>query len=76
LGKTANLSGSSKIQTEKKAICKTKTEYSSDQRMLVVLPEMEQLLPPLSAEQFSSFQERHLVLISLASKPDSPTIRW
>ena len=31
----------------------TKTEYSSSERMPVVLPEMEQLLPPLSAEQFS-----------------------
>nr|WP_326165689.1 hypothetical protein [uncultured Oscillibacter sp.] len=34
----------------------TKTEYTSDQRTLVVLPEMEQLLPPLSAEQFSSLE--------------------
>ena len=34
----------------------TKTEYSSDQRTPVVLPEMEQLLPPLSAEQFSSLE--------------------
>ncbi len=32
----------------------TRTEYSSDQRMSVVLLEMEQLLPPLSAEQFSA----------------------
>lgn len=34
----------------------TKTEYASDQRTPVVLPEMEQLLPPLSAEQFSSLE--------------------
>lgn len=34
----------------------TKTEYTSDQRTPVVLPEMEQLLPPLSAEQFSSLE--------------------
>lgn len=30
-----------------------KVEYNSSERTLVVLPEMEQLLPPLSAEQFS-----------------------
>lgn len=34
----------------------TKTEYTSDQRTPVVLPEMEQLLPPLSAELFSSLE--------------------
>ena len=34
----------------------TKTEYTSGQRTPVVLPEMEQLLPPLSAEQFSSLE--------------------
>lgn len=34
----------------------TKTEYTSDQRTPVVLPEMEQLLPPLSVEQFSSLE--------------------
>ena len=34
----------------------TKTEYSSSARTPVVLPEMEQLLPPLSAEQFSAFE--------------------
>ena len=34
----------------------TKTEYGSDQRMPVVLPEMEELLPPLSAEQFSALE--------------------
>ena len=34
----------------------TKTEYSSSKRTPVVLPEMEQLLPPLSAEQFSSLE--------------------
>ena len=32
----------------------TKTEYSSSERTPVVLPEMEQLLPPLSGEQFSA----------------------
>ena len=32
----------------------TKTEYTSDQRTPIILPEMEQLLPPLSVEQFSS----------------------
>ena len=34
----------------------TKTEYSSSERAPVVLPEMEQLLPPLSAEQFSALE--------------------
>jgi len=34
----------------------TKTKYTSDQRTPVVLPEMEQLLPPLSAEQFSALE--------------------
>ncbi len=34
----------------------TKTEYGSDQRTPVVLPEMEELLPPLSAEQFSALE--------------------
>ena len=34
----------------------TKTEYSSSERTPVVLPEMEQLLPPLSGEQFSSLE--------------------
>ena len=34
----------------------TKTEYSSSERMPVVLPELEQLLPPLSAEQFSALE--------------------
>lgn len=34
----------------------TKIEYSSDQRTPVVLPEMEQLLPTLSGEQFSSLE--------------------
>ena len=34
----------------------TKTQYSSSERMPVVLPEMEQLLPPLSAEQFSALE--------------------
>ena len=32
----------------------TKIEYSSSDRTPIVLPEMEQLLPPLSGEQFSS----------------------
>ena len=31
----------------------TKTEYSSSERTPIALPEMEQLLPPLGAEQFS-----------------------
>ena len=35
----------------------TQAEYGSDQRTPVVLPEMEQLLPPLSAEQFSALEE-------------------
>ena len=35
----------------------TKTEYGSDQRTPIVLPEMEQLLPPLSVEQFSALEE-------------------
>ena len=34
----------------------TQTEYSSSERTPVVLPEMEQLLPPLSAEQFSALE--------------------
>ena len=34
----------------------TKTEYSSSERTPVVLPEMEQLLPPLSEEQFSALE--------------------
>ena len=34
----------------------TKTEYSSSERTPVVLPEMEELLPPLSVEQFSSLE--------------------
>ena len=34
----------------------TKTEYNSSERTPVVLPEMEQLLPPLSGEQFSALE--------------------
>ena len=34
----------------------TQIEYGSEQRMPVVLPEMEELLPPLSAEQFSALE--------------------
>lgn len=34
----------------------TQTEYSSSERTPVILPEMEQLLPPLSAEQFSALE--------------------
>ena len=34
----------------------TKTEYSSSERTPVVSLEMEQLLPPLNAEQFSAFE--------------------
>ena len=34
----------------------TKTEYNSSERTPVVLPEMEQLLPPLGGEQFSSLE--------------------
>ena len=34
----------------------TKTEYSNSERTPVVLPEMEQLLPPLSGEQFSALE--------------------
>ncbi len=34
----------------------TKIEYGSGQRTPVVLPEMEELLPPLSAEQFSALE--------------------
>ena len=34
----------------------TRIEYSSPERAPVVLPEMEQLLPPLSAEQFSALE--------------------
>ena len=32
-------------------------EYSSSERTPIVLPEMEQLLPPLSGEQFSSLEQ-------------------
>ena len=38
----------------------TKTEYSSSERTPVVLPEMEQLLPPLSGEQFSALENNIL----------------
>ena len=34
----------------------TKIEYNSPERAPVVLPEMEQLLPPLSGEQFSALE--------------------
>ena len=34
----------------------TKIEYSSSERTPIVLPEMEQLLPPLSGEQFSALE--------------------
>ena len=34
----------------------TKIEYSSSERTPVVLLEMEQLLPPLSGEQFSALE--------------------
>ena len=34
----------------------TKTEYGRSARTPVVLPEMEQLLPPLSGEQFSALE--------------------
>ena len=34
----------------------TKTEYSNSERTPVILPEMEQLLPPLSGEQFSALE--------------------
>ena len=34
----------------------TQTEYCNSERMPVVLPEMEELLPPLSAEQFSALE--------------------
>lgn len=34
----------------------TQTEFSSSERTPVILPEMEQLLPPLSAEQFSALE--------------------
>lgn len=33
-----------------------KVQYSSSEGMPVVLPEMEQLLPPLSAEQLSALE--------------------
>ncbi len=34
----------------------TKIKYSSSERTPIVLPEMEQLLPPLSGEQFSALE--------------------
>ena len=34
----------------------TKVEYSSSDKTPVVLPELEQLLPPLSGEQFSALE--------------------
>ncbi len=46
-----------KKQTEGDGTLKnTKTTYSSSERTLTVLPEMEHLLPPLSVEQFSSLE--------------------
>ncbi len=38
----------------------TKIEYGSGKRTPAVLPEMEQLLPPLSAEQFSALESNIL----------------
>ena len=34
----------------------TKTKFNSSERTPIVLPEMEQLLPPLSAAQFSALE--------------------
>ena len=34
----------------------TKTKFNRSERTPIVLPEMEQLLPPLSAEQFSALE--------------------
>ena len=45
-----------KIKLKEITMQNTKTEYSSSERTPVVLPEMEQLLPPLSGEQFSSLE--------------------
>ena len=57
MGRTAKLTAETQIKLKGNDILQnTKTEYSSSERMPVVLPEMEQLLPPLSAEQFSALE--------------------
>nr|WP_289691661.1 hypothetical protein [Enterocloster clostridioformis] len=57
LGRTAICGDGSQHQTEGDGTLQnTKTEYDSTERMPVILPEMEQLLPPLSGEQFSSLE--------------------
>jgi len=57
LGRTAICGEGSQNQTEGDGTLQnTKTTYCSFDRTPVVLPEMEQLLPPLSGEQFSSLE--------------------
>ena len=57
LGRTAIYGDGSQNQAEGDRILQnTKIEYSSSERTSVVLPEMEQLLPPLSGEQFSALE--------------------
>ena len=57
MGRTAIYGDSPQNQTEGDGTLQnTKIEYSSSERTPIVLPEMEQLLPPLSGEQFSSLE--------------------
>ena len=57
LGRTANCGEGSQDQTEGDGTLQnTNTTYSSSERTPTVLPEMEQLLPPLSGEQLSSLE--------------------
>ncbi len=57
MGRTANCGEGSQHQTEGDDILQnTKTTYSSSERTPTILPEMEQLLPPLSGEQLSSLE--------------------
>ena len=58
MGRTAIYGDGSQNQAEGDGILKnTKIEYSSSERTPIVLPEMEQLLPPLSGEQFSALEK-------------------
>lgn len=57
MGRTAIYGDSPQNQTEGDGTLQnTEIEYSSSERTPIVLPEMEQLLPPLSGEQFSALE--------------------
>ena len=57
MGRTAIYGDGAQNQAEGDGILKnTKIKYSSSERTPIVLPEMEQLLPPLSGEQFSALE--------------------